>query len=115
MSSDRETLDAIKKIIGAHVRAAREHRTDPDPELADIGRLIEERDAARAGKPSDRDVLLDAADALRGAGNALFTVADAPPRSTRSAWQAEDRLRDHFGLPDPDAGIPVSVPEKTKE
>jgi len=108
--NDRETLDAIKKIIGAHVRAAREHRTDPDPELADIGRLIEERDAARAGKPSDRDALLDAADALREAGNTLFHEPTAPPRSTRRAWQAEDRLREHFGLPDPDAAPATSDP-----
>lgn len=109
--NDRETLDAIKKIIGAHVRASREHKIDPDPELADIGRLIEECNAARAGKPSDRDVLLDTADALGGAGNALFNAAGASG-AVRRVWRAEDALRAHFGLPSPDAGTPAAAPEK---
>lgn len=109
--NDRETLDAIKKIVGAHVRAARTHRTDPDPELADIGRLIEERAAAREGKPSDRDVLLDTADALGGAGNALFNAAGASG-AVRRIWRAEDALRAHFGLPDSDAATVAPDPEK---
>lgn len=109
--NDRETLDAIHNIVDAHVRNAREYKTDPDPELAEIGRLILECKKARQSNPSDRDVLLDAADALRNAGNDLFKTNGAPPRSTRRAWQAEDRLRDHFGLPNPDAGV-ASAPEK---
>lgn len=56
-----------------------------------------------------RRVLIDAADALRDAGEALFDTAGAP--SSRPVFQAEDTLRAVFALPDSDAA-PVSAPEK---
>jgi hypothetical protein len=53
---------------------------------------------------------LDAADALGGAGNALFNAAGATP-AVRRVWKAEEALRAAFGFADPDAA-PASGPEK---
>lgn len=110
--NERELLSKIASIAQRGVLVAEQHNFTPDDRLAEIAELTREFTRVNAGKPSDRDVLLDAADALREAGNTLFHEPTAPPKSTRRAWNAEDRLREHFGLPDPDAAPATSAPEK---
>lgn len=55
---------------------------------------------------------LDAADALRAAGELLFTTGGAP--LARPAWKAEEALRAAFGFADPDAATATPDPEKRK-
>ncbi|HET9144037.1 hypothetical protein [Actinophytocola sp.] len=106
MATDREILTRI-----ADLAVVGERHDAADDALAAIRKLADEQVAAAAGMPSDRDVLLDTADALRAAGEALFNAPGAPVGLTRRVWKTEDRVREHFGLPNPDA-VPTSDPEK---
>jgi hypothetical protein len=109
--NSQEALDAIAALVADHERGAVAHQTDPDPLAVNIRTLLDRCAAARAGKPSDRDVLLDAADALRFAGEALFNATGVALGITRRTWKTEDRVREHFGLPNPDAAPATPDPE----
>jgi hypothetical protein len=104
--NDRETLDAIAKIVDAHLHC--------EPAMAKIHALILERRATPEPEVDvQRAAVITAAATLREAGNDSFRYSSAV--AARYCWKAEDALRAAFGLVGPDAGTSTSAPEKKEE